>query len=202
MMSKLKFYFSLLLLGLNVEFQAQEDNIVSYFYGKHIGESVVLNFEMRAGNSCFGIQIERRSGNNNFAQIGVISGVCGNEDYPEQYVFIDDAPIKNTLLFYRLIFNGLGISQELEILVPNYLEAGYTVALDPNTNQLALYFRNPLEVEVDLVVHDTFGRVVYELSTNQNYFLLSEIPLNNALFFFRIFSKDGKDEINGKLFLN
>lgn len=44
---------------------------LNYLNAQIIGQTVVLNFEMRTGAICFGIQIERRDAEINFQQIGL-----------------------------------------------------------------------------------------------------------------------------------
>lgn len=192
----------LVLCSVPMEIAAQDNNLLSYFYAKQIGDSVVLSFEMRAGVTCEGISIQRRVGDESLDYIGVISGVCGNEEYAESYIFIDDNPIKNKRLYYRLILNGIGFSDEIEVFVPDYLDDGYVLAIEPNSQNWAIYFRNPLDNEVTLELYNSSGQSVTTLSSNLTYFVLPEWILRNELYFFRLSIKGRESQIMGKFFLN
>ncbi len=191
----------ILMCLLPIRISAQENNLLSFFYAKQIGDSVVLSFEMRAGVTCDGIGIQRRVDEESLDYIGVISGVCGNEEYAESYIFVDDNPIKNKRLYYRLILNGIGFSQEIEVFVPEYLSAGYTLAIEPNSQRWAIYFRNSTDNEVLLEINNSSGQLVNTLSTTMNYLLLPEWILRNELYFFRLSIKGKESQIFGKFFL-
>lgn len=180
---------------------AQQSNALSVFFAKQIGDSVVLNFEMRAGITCNGIGVQRRVGEESMDYIGFIPGVCGNEEYAESYIFVDGNPIKNKPLFYRLILGDLGFSQEIEIFIPNYLSSGYVLAIEPNAQNWAIYFRNPLDNEVSLNINNSSGQLVSTLTTNSNYFVLPVWLLRNELYFFRISIIGRENQIFGKFYL-
>jgi hypothetical protein len=182
--------------------EAQETNALSYFYAKQIGDSVVLSFELRAGNTCNGIGVQRRVEEENLDYIGFISGVCGSEDYAAAYVFIDDNPIKNKRLFYRLFLGDLGVSHEIEVFVPDYLSDGYVLAIEPNSNLWAIYFRNPLDVDVELYIYSSSGKQVSTIITTSNYFLLPDYLLVSELYYFRISVRGRETQIFGKFYLN
>jgi hypothetical protein len=197
----IKIWF-LFLCTFPIEIAAQETNALSYFYGKQIGDSVVLNIELRAGNTCNGIGIQRRVADESLDYIGFISGVCGSEDYAAAYVFIDDNPIKNKRLFYRLFLGGLGVSQEIEVFVPDYLSDGYVLAIEPNSNLWAIYFRNPLDVEVELFIYNSSGQQISTMISTSNFFLLPDYLLLRELYFFRIAIRGRETQTFGKFYLN
>jgi hypothetical protein len=197
----IKIWF-LLLCAFPFGIVAQGNNALSYFYAKQVGDSVVLNIELRAGNTCNGIGIQRRVEDENLDYIGFISGVCGSEDYAVAYVFIDDNPIKNKRLFYRLFLGDLGVSNEIEVFVPDYLCDGYVLAIEPNANLWAIYFRNPLDVEVKLHLYSSTGQQVITMLTSSNYFLLPDYLLVRELYFFRISIRGRETQIFGKFYLN
>lgn len=189
------------LFGISAVGLSQNDNPANYFYAQILGESVVLNFELRQGAVCFGIQIERRDSSSNFEQIGVISGICGSENSPESYVFSDNQPLKNRRSFYRLVFNGIGQSNELEVFMPDFETDDYVVALEPNTQQLAIFFRNPLEQNIQLNMYSLSGKLLYEASTLQSFITLPKATWQEKIVVFFIFSDDRKFYISGKVSL-
>jgi hypothetical protein len=176
-------------------------NPANYFNAKIIGDAVALNFELRQGSVCFGIQIERRDAFSNFEQIGVISGVCGSEDQPESYVFTDNQPLLNQRSFYRLIFNGIGQSSELEVFMPGFNKADFVVAIEPSAQQLAIFFRNPLEKPVQLNLFSLSGELIYQAFNQSSYILLPTTIFKEKFFVFHIISEDQNFYVSGKIML-
>ncbi len=179
---------------------SQTENPANYFYSQVIGESVALNFELRQGAVCFGIQIQRRDEFSEFEQIGVISGICGSEDSPESFVYVDEQPLKNQRSFYRLIFNGIGQSHEIEVFVPDFSERPYVVAIEPNSQQWAIFFRNPLEQNIQLNLHSLNGVKLYASSSQNNFILLPTELWREKILVFVLFSDDSEFVISGKVF--
>lgn len=177
---------------------AQNETFENYFYAQIIGESVVLNFELRTGAICFGIQIERRSEQDNFEQIGVIPGICGSEDHPVSFVFRDENPLTNQRSFYRLIFNELGISREIEIFVPDLSEKQYSVAIEPNSQKLAVFFRNTLGQTVRINFFSLQGQTLYETNAQSNYIIIPYFLLTEKFIVFRLSFENGR-AITGKV---
>ena len=195
----MKLFFLITLIFQLVLALAQ--NPANYFNAKIIGDAVALNFELRQGAVCFGIQIERRDAFSNFEQIGVISGVCGSEDQPESYVFTDNAPLQNQRSFYRLIFNGIGQSSELEVFMPGFNNADFVVAIEPSTQQLAIFFRNPLEKPVQLNLFSLSGELLYQAFGQSNFILLPTAIFKEKFFVFHILAEDQNFYISGKIIL-
>ena len=180
---------------------SQNENSANYFYAKVLGESVVLNFELRQGAICFGIQIQRRDEFSNFQQIGLIPGICGSEDYPESFVFTDSEPLRNQRSFYRLIFNSLGQSNELEVFVPGFNENDYVIAIEPNTQQLSVFFRNPLEQNVQLNLFSLRGDLLHQASSQTGFIPLPTAVFREKFLVFYIISEDRQFYISGKILL-
>jgi hypothetical protein len=180
---------------------AQQSSALSSFFAKQLGDSVVLSFELRAGITCNGIGIQRRVGEESMDFIGFIPGVCGNKEYAETYIFIDENPVKNERLYYRILLGDVGFSQEIEVFIPDYLSAGYVLAVEPNSGRWAIHFRNPLDVEVKLEIVNASGQVVRGMSTTMNYFVLPEWLMRKELYFFRISIVGRENQIFGKFYL-
>ena len=188
------------MLTLFMRVSAQSETYENYFYAQIMGENVVLNFELRTGAICFGIQVERRSEHDNFEQIGVIPGICGSEDHPVSFVFRDENPLTNQRSFYRLIFNELGISREIEVFVPDLSEKPYSLAIEPNAQKLAVFFRNTLGQTVHASFFSLEGKTLFDTSSQSNFIILPDLLLTEKLVIFRLSFENGRI-ITGKLML-
>jgi hypothetical protein len=157
---------------------------LNYFDLQQLGERVVLSFELKSGAICNGIQIQRRIGNQNFQTIGIIDGVCGSPDVPEAYTFTDNEPILDELNVYRLVLNGIGVSEPVEILVVSYGESGYKFIPSSSLEGPKLYFRNDFSDVVRIVLFDAVGKEIRTFETSENVLSFGpDIPTNEIILF-------------------
>jgi hypothetical protein len=180
---------------------AQVDNNINYFTADLIGSKVWLSFQLKTGAICNGISVERRVYGSVYQVIGSIDGVCGAEDYPQTFNLEDSSPVKNQRVFYRLILNGLGVSQDLELFIPDLNDRTYTLALEPNTQQLALYFSNFERTNVSVQFYSASGGHYHSIETDENFVLLPDFIESNALCFFSVFDDFKVLRVHGKIFI-
>lgn len=180
---------------------AQEDNNINYFSADLIGSKVLLSFQLKTGAICNGISVERRVYGSVYQVIGSIDGVCGAEDYPQSFLLEDSSPVKNQRVFYRLIFNGLGVSQDLELFIPDLNDRSYTIAIEPNTQQLALFFSNIAGSTVTVQFYSASGGHYHSIETDENFVLLPDFIESNALCFFSVFDDFKVLRVQGKIFI-
>ena len=188
-----------ILLFLPISFLFAQSEHINYFNANVLGESVVLNFELRMASICSGVVIERRSENENFTSIGNISGVCGSEFQPESYFFSDEQPLKNSRSFYRLTLLGLGVSDELEVFVPDLSSNNYALAIEPNSQKLALFFANWTAEKVSIQFYTSEGQMVYLTESYDHFVILPEFNNNLVFVVFKIVAIQTKAVISGKI---
>ena len=54
-------------------------SVLNYFNAQVLNAQVVLNWEVRIGNTCDGIEIQHSTDSISFVKIGEIAGVCGSK---------------------------------------------------------------------------------------------------------------------------
>lgn len=178
---------------------AQSDNIVANFYGSLSGNKVYLTWTIKAGNTCNGIGIERSTDTVNYSLIGNVEGICGNVSFPTQYSFTDEAPIVNTLNYYRLNLGGSGFSQFVSVEVFDFSDVGFLILPQPVSQTSRILFANDSGFTCLLNVYSLTGDLVYSESTNLDHFVIDETKLENGEYFFQITAEGSSESLSGKI---
>ena len=122
-----------LMLVMNQPAPAQDVPDIGYFNVSSGGGKVYLAWQLKAGGTCFGIQVHRSADGLNFEEIGGIEGVCGDLTNPESHSFTDDDPPVNQRVYYRL---ELGLGNFTEALE---MEPDPNMVLHPRENPYIFY---------------------------------------------------------------
>ncbi len=170
---------------------AQNEDILIQFSAVQVENRVQLNFTIKAGNTCNGIQIYRSEDSLNFAEIGDIQGICGSTGRNESYSFTDNSPAKNNVNYYRLQLGTLGYSYITKLF---FIQLdGNSALLFPNpvTDETIITFLNSSHAEVRLIVFSCEGKLVYESSPSYgNSFRLMKDDFSPGLYFYKIDRED------------
>ena len=181
------FLFITLFFTVTIHCLAQNEDILIQFSAVQIENRIQLNFTIKAGNTCNGIQIYHSEDSLSFAEIGDIQGVCGSSDRNETYSFTDNSPAKNKINFYRLQLGTLGYTYitKLFFIQPD----GNTALLFPNpvTNETIITFLNTAHAELRLTVFSYDGKLVYQSPSSQgNSFHLEKDDFSPGQYFYQI----------------
>ena len=101
-----------LLLWVNVLFA---QNALDRFTAQQVNNEVLLNWTIKSGFTCNGIEILSSSDSLNFTNIGKIEGICGAVDEPISYTFSHKAPAQNKINYYRLELGGVGSTEIISV---------------------------------------------------------------------------------------
>lgn len=118
-------------------------SVLNYFNAQVLNAQVVLNWEVRFGNTCDGIEIQHSTDSISFVEIGEIAGVCGSKIENIAYQFIHPFPQKNRLNYYRLGLGGFGYS-ELETVEVLDFKNGYILRPNPIQEKVQISFEKDL----------------------------------------------------------
>lgn len=135
-------------------------SVLNYFNAQVLNAQVVLNWEVRIGNTCDGIEIQHSTDSISFIKIGEIAGVCGSKIENIAYQFIHPFPQKNRLNYYRLGLGGFGYS-ELETVEVLDFKNGYILRPNPINDKVQLTFEKDLG-KFQLRIFDLQGHVVLD----------------------------------------
>lgn len=134
---------------------------------------IIINWTIKRGGSCFGIGILRSTNNTDFEKIGEITGVCGSAETEQNFVFIDENPVKNKIHYYVLEMGFSGkTAPPLEAEYFDFEKNKSFVFPNPMRSEGRIKFINPHSGKHLLTVFDLIGRKIWSQTTDSDEFLL------------------------------
>jgi len=161
------------------------DAVLSKFFAVQLDETVFLRWTITAGNTCEDTYIERSTDGISYERIGLIGGICGSPDQSITYEFTDSLPLVNRTSFYRLELGYYGYSSPHTVTFSRYNEQGFVLAPNPFTEYTRLAFENKTGEEYTLVITDMQGRIVEEMMTLKDEFIIKRKNLPSGVYFFQ-----------------
>lgn len=186
--------FVLLIIGKTS--YAQLHPILDRFDVFEASGKVYISCVISSGNTCNGIDVMRSEDSTNFISVGHIGGVCGSSSEPVTYNFIDENPIKNKPIYYKLELGGYGYTNILSVQIIDTKEFGFQIRPNPTTSSTIIYFQNLTNSEHTLNILNNLGAVVLSETTNQNFFLFDVNHIPSGVYPFII----SVDSFNNKVF--
>jgi len=157
------------------------------------GDSVLLNWTLTAGNTCFDMHLQRAEEDMVFSEIYSLGGVCGGTD-DQFYEFIDS----------KFLQSGTQYAYKVTASNDTYVSDTVTLTfIDAGENDLFL-FPNPADVSVTITVDNrytpTFLCEVYDMrgapcwvgQRNQNEFILNTAAWSPGIYLLKITTRDGQ----------
>lgn len=190
--------FLIALIGLIPDFFAQTE-ILEQFYLDQVNGRVRLNWSIKSGNTCNGIDIERSEDSLYFQKTGDIEGTCGSSISVISYSFTDENPILNKKSYYRLKLGGSSYSQILSIEVIDVSANNYLLRPNPISESGQLYFKNDNHAEFDFIIYNQNGEEISRLRTTENLIIIKADDFLTGLYFFHLLSIENKTDIKGKI---
>ena len=134
---------------------------------------IILNFTIKQGGSCFGIGILRSTNNSDFEKIGEIAGVCGSAETEQNFVYIDENPVKNKIHYYVLEMGFSGkTAPPLEAEYFDFEKNKSIVFPNPMNSDGKIKFINTSPGKYRLYLYDIQGRFISDQSTDTDEFLV------------------------------
>lgn len=148
--------------------------------------NVSIRLTMSAGSTCNGIKFYRSEDSINFDEIGVIEGVCGLSFSPTNYQFIDNNPLFNKKIYYKVAIGIYGFSDILSIeLIDNKVQ-NVQVRPNPVKDKALVYFSNPFSEIHSLHLYSNTGELIEVIETQENYFELDFSGKKVGMYFITI----------------
>jgi Secretion system C-terminal sorting domain len=174
-----------------VSYSQSLDTILRSFSATIVNEQVVLNWIIKEGNSCNGIEIYRSTDGFIFNPIGDIPGICGGTPEEAPYQFIDETPQSNAINYYKIELGNNGFSNVVSIQYIKLSETGYLIAPNPITNQFNIYFKNPKNKNVQLELFSIKGKLLKVISSNKKDFIeIKSFEFPSGIYVFKISGED------------
>lgn len=194
--------FFLLTLLLSVQIvTAQRHPILDKLDIYESGGKVFITCIISAGNTCNGINVLRSTDSIEFSIIGNVSGVCGSNEFPITYDFVDESPVINKPMYYQLEFGGFAPTEIIRLLIIDYNSNGYQVRPQPANEEARIYFKNPFRTEYLITLFSNSGNTILQEKTSGEFFDLNLIDIPSGLYGFRISNNPLEPAIVGKLII-
>ena len=185
------------LLLLAFTCSAQLHPILDNFNIVQIGNTVQINFAVKGGASCVGVDLERSGEEFDFEIVGGISGVCGGSEFVEFYSIQDERPLASQKSFYRLRLGSQGRTELIEFtFVP--LENGLKVFPNPASDRCFIRFDNSNFVTHRIEVFNSQGVLVQRIESSSSQVELNLDSFILGMYFIRIERDSDGSVVRGK----
>lgn len=182
---------------------AQDSVLLENFSATALNGKVYLSWVIRAGSTCNGIQIERKTGGiAGFVQIGEIPGICGSSAAPQPYSFTDEHPENNNTNTYRLNLGGLAYSEERSLLLNQIGNGLYSFRPSPASDFSCLYFDNDAHNERSLEIFSLDGCRVWKERGKEAVFCFDTAHFAPGLYLFVVGDENGAPLLRGKFLVD
>jgi len=198
-------FFMFLILLWSSTFWAQKHYLLDNFTATTDRSRVILAWTMKPGASCYGIGILRSQDGKEFTTIGTIPGICGAENEPMSFTYIDENPIPNAFNRYVLEMGFSGRTEPpLMVKYIDLRESTSKVIPNPFTEYTHIYFENVNKTPHTINIYNSVGILVKsDIISNDVYYIYIEdhhLSLLTGIYYFQI-ADDTKDVVsNGSFF--
>jgi hypothetical protein len=162
---------------------------LNYFFADQLDDKIQLNWEVKQGSTCNGMQIERSTDSINYSIIGQIDGICGSGSSAQKFDFTDTDPVPFQKNHYRLVagtgerfYQSLFFSHvdESFFMVPNPVSLSSTIYFEPGQTFIVTFY----EINGKLIKSSAVSQTAISMGQ-----LLSAIP--NSPFLLHVQAKNG-----------
>lgn len=167
---------------------------------------IILSWTIKQGGSCFGIGIFRSTDNNEFEKIGEITGNCGSSENEQNFIFIDDNPVKNMINYYVLEMGFSGkTNPPLKAEFFDFDKNISKVIPNPFKDSARILFINPDFTAYTLYIFDESGKLLKTAISKGDFFILSSddihfnTPATAGKFYYTIADEKGQRITSGIL---
>lgn len=155
-----------------------------------LGNNVGIRFEISKGQSCNGYKILHSTDSINFKIVGDIAEVCGSTDESQIKNFTHNAPLLNTINYYKIDLFPLEVSKAVSIFVNSQQNNGPFIYPNPYLKEnKSLSFRLPANAnDIKAFIYDQSGQFIRELilEINTDRASANINDLSNGLYIIRL----------------
>ena len=178
---------------------SQDNSILDNFSVSESNGNVFLNWVIKSGSTCNGIQIFRSTDKVTFRQVGEIVGVCGSLSTPVSYNFTDEHPVINKINHYRLGLGGNGSSSILSVEIIDIGNGGFQIRPNPANAITRIIFDNNKNELCQLSLYSLTGGIHFTFSSKEDFFDFNAVNLRPGLYFFSISSANNSLKASGRI---
>lgn len=173
-----------------------QENILRDFRLIPTEEGIRVHWTIEGGEQCNGVDVFRGQGQGAFQEIGGIKGICGGNDFPTPYDYLDSLPPKNVELQYFLKLGNQGFS---DTLVATHFQVEQKVLVYPHPVNASsrLVVGGDATTESELVIYPLIGGKFRTLLF-QKYVELGNLGLQTGVYMYQV-KPAGQAPVSGKI---
>ncbi len=160
--SKLKLQFGLVLFLLFVIKIGYAQSRIQNLSATRFKQTIQLNFNISAGNSCSGYQIYHSTDSINFSLLYDYNGICGEISKPQAILYEHANPQKNTRNYYKILIEPNDYSSIASALFIDFAENEFVVLPNPMSGNFDMMINNTNNNT--LKIYNEKGELVFEKS--------------------------------------
>ena len=188
-------------LLLSFQLNAQEPHpILNYFTASVFQNSILLDWEIKGGETCNGMTLLRSSDSINFIEIADFPGICGDLNSANRYSHTDQSPIADSYNFYKVRLGAQGDTDVIKLFFVLIDGDSYSIFSDESNDSITIYFKNSENEIFEFNIIDQQGKFIdKKKQLSGNSITLESISDRSGISFFTIVLNSGR-VIKGKLF--
>ena len=173
----------LMLLGLKAKAQTRVDNFNLYQYK----EQVLLSFEITAGASCSGYEIQHSSDSVYFVSAYNYIGVCGSTNKNQPYSYTHTTAVVNATNYYRVLIPPSDYSSIKSIEIKS--KVGFVVTNNPVKKYLNIFINTGNFLEV----YNGQGHKVADFKASEDGLVDADVSdLSQGIYYFIVYDNQGQ----------
>ncbi len=159
--------------------------LIENFTGTQFHNSIVLNFTLVKGNTCFDTEIQRSTDGVNFIVINTIAGICGSTQENISYSITDNSPVANSYNYYRINLRSLGFSDIIKVRYIDFSASNALVIYNSQQQLSTLFYKNPSAKKIEFEILNQHGMVIQKGNSNISEWNISTSAWPRGLYFIR-----------------
>jgi hypothetical protein len=164
--------------------------LIENFTGTQFNNSIVINFTLVKGNTCFDTEIQRSTDGVNFNVIYTISGICGSTLENVSYSITDNSPVGNSYNYYRINLRSLGFSDIIKVRYIDFSASNALVIYNYQQQLSTLFYKNPSAKKIEFEILNQHGMVIQKGASNKSEWVVSTSDWPHGLYFVRFMNGD------------
>lgn len=184
--------YGLLLLTICISYCTQAQSVFRDLTAVQFGDSILLNWTLTGGNTCFDMHLQRSENGNAFLPVYSIGGVCGGTD-DQYYDFIDSEQlISGTEYAYKVTAsNDTYTSDTVTITYVNAGDADIFLYPNPSSESVQVTIDNRHAPSFLIEIFDSNGKQIEMSQRTTNLFSLPTAQYDPGVYVLKITTHDG-----------
>ncbi len=142
--------------------QGDEHPFIKSFDLMVLDGRIHVAWTMQGGSTCDGSEVLRSTNGSDFTAVHRIDGICGDAQFDVPFSWMDAAPPEISTVYYRIKLGNEGLSSIKSVAFTQLTTSDQRFFPSPMRDEATLLLNVPSSAQVDLLIFDMSGRIVWE----------------------------------------